>query len=488
MPPCRRCGIKLRKHQRVSVAWLYVRGKGLCADKMGLGKTVTAAGVIACAKQAGELDHRRAVVVVRPAVLKQWHKDLNRFLPKLHTVTATGTRRQRVDTYLSGWDILITGAPILVNDQELLDQLPIGMVVLDDIDPLRQPDNRTAHAAKRLARRCERVVVNTATPMHKRLVEMHSVVEPIGGLEVFGPASRFRRMYVREENVRIYNPSAGRMVNTRKTVGYKNLDDFITKLRPMTIRRSPEELDDVDMPALVSRIVWLDLHPEQKKRYDILRAGVLKIIKAEGASVTQATAGAQFSYGAQICAGLATLGEPDRPGTSSKLDWVMQALDGDLEGDKVVVFCQFTNTLDALSQRLTAAGIGHVKIWGREQNKTIRNADAERFWSDSGCRVLLGTAAIEQGLNLQVARHLINVDQILNPARMNQLAGRIRRDGSAYQTVYVHNLFCHATQEEGYLDLLEREQALADHIWDERSDLYEQLNPLALLHLIGQSR
>jgi SNF2 family DNA or RNA helicase len=99
--------------------------------------------------------------------------------------------------------------------------------------------------------------------------------------------------------------------------------------------------------------------------------------------------------------------------------------------------------------------------------------------------VLVGTAAIEQGLNLQIARHLICVDQIMNPARMQQLAGRIKRVGSAYKTVYVHNLLTLNTQEEGYLDLLMREQALADHIWSESNQLYEALSPLALLQLVG---
>src|ERR1043166_2134498 len=30
--PCRRCGIRFRKHQRVGIAWLYMRGSGLIAD------------------------------------------------------------------------------------------------------------------------------------------------------------------------------------------------------------------------------------------------------------------------------------------------------------------------------------------------------------------------------------------------------------------------------------------------------------------------
>lgn len=487
IPPCRHCGVKFRKHQRVGIAWLYMRGRGLIADQVGTGKTAQAAGLLAAIKQVGELDESRVIIVVRPSVLEQWLDELHRFLPRLVITTATGTRKQRIDKYLTGWEVLITGYQMFVKDIELMDHFPITTIVIDDVDALRNPSNQSAYAIKRMARRCHRAVVLTGTPLQKKLHELHSVLEPVGGLEIFGSATSFRRRYIREELIKLYNPKVGRQVSTRKTVGYQNLDEFITKVKPLTLRRTPADIDDVDLPAVIPNTVYLDLHPPQKARYDELRQGVLTIIKAEGAQVKHTKAATAFLYGSQICAGLSTLGETDGPQSSVKLDWVLNALDGDLSEEKVVVFAQFTNTVATLQQRLTRAGIGHVTIWGRDQDKNARRQAKNSFWDDPGCRVLIGTSAIEQGLNLQVARHLINIDQLMNPARMQQLAGRIRRDGSSYHSVYVHNLLARGTQEEGYMDLLSREQALADHVWGESNQLYEALNPLALLQLIGRS-
>jgi len=485
-PPCRRCGVRLRKHQRVGVAWLYMRGHGLIADSTGTGKTSQAAGLLAVLKQTGELDQHRAVIIVRPAVLTQWVAELSRFVPRLQVVTATGTRPQRIETYLAGWHVLITGFQMLVRDLDLMPHFAIGTVIVDDVDPLRNAANQTAYAIKRLARSATRVAIFTATPLQKRLEELHSVFEPIGGLATLGTATAFRHRYLREERVRMYSPSAGRMVNMRKTVGYQNLDEFIAKIRPLTLRRTADDIDDVDLPVIAPpNNVFLDLHPAQRQRYDELRTGVLKIIRAEGTTVTRARAVSMFLYGAQICAGLATLGDPDGPGASVKLDWVLRTLEGDLSEEKVLVFTQFTNTAAVLAARLDAAGIGHVLFWGRESSKAVRSGAVERFWTDPACRVLIGTSAIEQGLNLQVARHLINVDQLMNPARMQQLVGRIKRDGSAYRTVYVHNLLTRGTQEENYLEVLSREQALADFIWSESNELYAALSPLALLQLVG---
>jgi SNF2 family DNA or RNA helicase len=159
--------------------------------------------------------------------------------------------------------------------------------------------------------------------------------------------------------------------------------------------------------------------------------------------------------------------------------------DGDLGEEKVVIFANLKNTVRALQDRLRTEGIGFVTVWGEEANKSKRAESQERFWQDPKCRVLIGTRAIEQSLNLQVARHLINVDMILNPARMEQLAGRIRRDGSAYQHVFVHNLLAADTQEQRYMAMIEREAALSSHVWDENSELFKALSPLDLLHLIS---
>lgn len=488
IPPCRQCGIRFRKHQRVGVAWLYMRGHGLIADQVGTGKTAQAAGLIAAMKQIGELDKARMVVVVRPSALPQWVKELRRFLPKLLITAATGTRAERVAGYCARWDVMVIGYQMLVRDQDIFGQFPIAGLVVDDVDPLRNAATQTSYAVNQLAQRSPRVVILNGTPLQKRLQELHSVLAPLGGLSVFGSATSFRRRYVREEFVRVYNPRAGRMVTTRNVVGYQRLDEFVAKVTPMTLRRTPAHIDDVELPVILPHNVHLDLYPAQTKRYDECRRGVVQIIKDEGVLVKQAKAASILLYAAKICAGLNTLGETDGPGMSSKLDWVEQAIvDGDLSDEKVVVFAHFTDTVAALMARLTAARVGHAVIWGRDNRPASRAAAVARFWDDPTCRVFIGTEAIEQSLNLQVSRHLINIDQLMNPARMQQLAGRIRRDGSAWRSVYVHSLLTNATHEEDLLDTLAREQALADHVWGESNQLYEALSPLALLQLVGRS-
>lgn len=487
-PGCQVCGIHFRRHQRIGALWLFYRGLGLLADSVGTGKTVSLLALVALMKQNHELDDgERVLICCRSAAISQWHRQAERMIPAIRTITATGTRQQRVAAYTSSWDVVLIGPQMLLRDEALLmNNFRFAALVTDDVDPLRNRDTSTSYVLKRIARGANRVVVATGTPLQKRLTEMYSILEPVGGLEAFGSEAQFKMRYVQSERVESYNTKTGKAWSTEKVTGYKNMNDFVAKLNPFALRRTALDIDDVHLPEIISSDEMLELYPRQRQKYNELRKGVLEIVKSSGTQIKHLQAMTKLLYGAKICGGMATLGEEDGPQASSKLDWVIDKLSdgGDLEEEKVVVFAAFKDTLRALQARLTARGISWEVIWGEDRDKDHRDASQQRFWNDPRCRVLMGTQSIEQSLNLQIARHLINIDMILNPARMEQLAGRIRRDGSMFRHVFVHNLLVTGTQEERYIPALEREQAVIDRVWDERSELFNALDPLSLMSLI----
>lgn len=487
-PGCRQCAIIFRKHQRVSIMWLYLKKRALLADTMGTGKTTSAGGLIAMLLETGELPEvGRVIVVPRAPAVQQWRDELLRMMPGLTIALAEGTKRKRLETYASNWDVLLIGPEMIrqKDDFAALRHVPLAALICDDIDPLRNPETETSYVLDKLGEQADRYVVMSGTPLQKRLPELHAVLDGLGGLRVFGSLDAFTRRYIRAEWI-VDHDRAGREFKRQQIVGYQNLDDLKRRMAPLVLRRTAEDLDDVDMPAIQPEDVYLGLYPQQRAKYDELRQGVLRIMKEEGTEVKHTTALSRIHYGAAICAGLAALGEPDGPRTSVKLDWIESKLmdGGDLEDEKVVIFARLKNSVRALQGRLAARGIGFETIWGDERDQRKRYASQQRFWEDPTCRVMIGTSAMEQSLNLQISRHLINVDMILNPARMAQLAGRVRRDGSAYRTVYVHNLLTHDTQEARYMAMLEREAALAAHIWDENDELFRALDATELLRLI----
>lgn len=485
-PGCRDCGIHFRQHQRVSILWLYLKKHGLLADTMGSGKTTSAGGLIAMLLESGELGPKpagkgRVVITPRAPALGQWARELQRMMPRLNIAVASGNRRQRAELYTQDWQVLLIGPEMLRNDLEMVLRIPLALYLTDDIDQLRNPENQTSYACDRLGKHADRYVIMSGTPLQKKLPEIHAVTDGIGGLKAFGSLDTFTKRHVTYATVE----EDGK--RTKKVVGYKNLAEVKERLRPMVLRRTAADFKDVTLPTIVPDDVFLDLYPAQRRKYDELRKGVIQILKEEGPQTKHVTALSKLHYGSAICGGLAALGEEDGPGTSMKMDWIIDKVraGGDLGDEKVIVFANLKHSIRALQHRLRDAGIGFTTVWGDDPSREARDASQNRFWDDPTCRVLLGTRAIEQSLNLQVSRHLINMDMILNPARMEQLAGRIRRDGSAYQHVFVHNLLTVNTQEERYLPLLEREAALSAHIWDENSELFKALDSMALLRLIS---
>lgn len=472
------------EHQCISVSassQLYVTD-----DWTVTHNTASTALMLAMAAEAGELEIGRVVVVCRAPAVRQWVSELNRMLPDLNTVAALGTTKNRIKIYSSDWNIVVVGREMFVKDYEGLENFDLAALLIDDVDSLRNRKNRVSWAIKRLAKSCPRVVVMNATPLHKRIQDLHSVLEPLGGRDIFGSETNFLRTYTRQERVTIY-ASGGRAVKTNKVTGYKNIGQFRELIEPMTLRRTIEDIDDVSLPAISPSTVWLDMHPAQQRKYQEIQAGVLKIIKSGKAQDMKMLQALEiFQKGAATCSGLAAVGDDDLPGVnSSKLDWVMEQItDGDFSDEKVVIFINTIKLVEAFQQRLENAGISQVTIWGKESNAAIRAERVEKFWSDPNCRILIGTSALESSLNLQVARRLIMVDTLLNPARMTQLAGRVQRDGSMYKTVYVYHLLTRDSQEESYLKKLEMENALADTIWNSRNELFAELSPLELLNLI----
>lgn len=499
-PGCRKCGIHFREHQKLSIMWMYLAKRGLLADTMGTGKTTSAAGLIALMMETGELGLSRsrmegtvgrAIIIPRSPALSQWQTELKRMVPAMNVQMVDGSmdKKKRQEVYAHGnWEVLLIGPEMFRNDYDnMLERFDLSLLLTDDIDQLRNPDTDTSYYIDRAGERADRYFIMTGTPLQKRLPELYSVLDGVGGRQAFGTTLEgFIKRHVRYESYSEVNNKGETSIKAR-VAGYRNLDVVKRQMAPLVLRRTAADLKDVNLPTIIPTDVMLDLYPAQRRKYKELQTGVLKILKDTGTETKHTTALSKLHYGAAICGGLATLGEEDGPNTSVKMDWIIEKVSdgGDLGDEKVVVFANYKTSIRALQHRFREAGIGFETVWGEQPDARERKKSQDRFWEDPSCRILLGTRAIEQSLNLQVARHLINMDMILNPARMEQLAGRIRRDGSAFQHVFVHNLLTINTQEERYIPLMEREAALSAHMWDEDHALFPNLSPMVLLQLIA---
>lgn len=121
---------------------------------------------------------------------------------------------------------------------------------------------------------------------------------------------------------------------------------------------------------------------------------------------------------------------------------------------QVIVFTQFTDTMDFLRDLLTDAGLTVICYSGRggelkDRNgwKTLSREETRRRFRKDGIEVLICTDAAAEGLNFQFCGALVNYDMPWNPMRVEQRIGRIDRLGQAFERIRIVNLHYEDTVE-----------------------------------------
>lgn len=137
--------------------------------------------------------------------------------------------------------------------------------------------------------------------------------------------------------------------------------------------------------------------------------------------------------------------------------------------NQVMVFTQYTDTMDFLRQELTKEFGNNVVICfsgrGGEIRKpdgrwtTINRETTKKIFREGQADIMLCTDAAAEGLNFQFCGALVNYDMPWNPMRVEQRIGRIDRLGQEHKIIRVINLHYQGTIEASvYIALRERIQ------------------------------
>lgn len=133
---------------------------------------------------------------------------------------------------------------------------------------------------------------------------------------------------------------------------------------------------------------------------------------------------------------------------------------------QVMVFTQFTDTMDFLRDYLAAAGSGSILCFsgrggevrgtdGRWQH--VSRDDVKRRFREGQGDILLCTDSAAEGLNFQFCGAVVNYDMPWNPMRVEQRIGRIDRLGQVHPVVRIVNLHYRDTVESDvYMALRKR--------------------------------
>ncbi|MFZ1074963.1 MAG: helicase-related protein [Minisyncoccia bacterium] len=145
--------------------------------------------------------------------------------------------------------------------------------------------------------------------------------------------------------------------------------------------------------------------------------------------------------------------------TDPKYDFFKEKITRSIKNEpkrKIIVFTEFTDTANYVSDKLAAEGIKRVYKYSSEDssksNKEIiqKNFDAglEKAKQSDDYDIIIATDAISEGFNLHRAGAVINYDIPYNPTRVIQRVGRINRiNKKVFDELYIFNFFPTTTGE-----------------------------------------
>lgn len=443
----------LYPYQIEGVRFAFNAGRVLIADEMGLGKTVQAIGTAELFRSRNMVS---SVLVVCPTSLKyQWKKEIERFTG--HDVTVVeGIHSRRRELYNAPTDYKVVSYHTLANDIKALGTIATDMLIMDEVQRLKNWNTQISQAARRIE--SEYAVVLSGTPLENKLEELYSVMQFVDQYAL-GPLHTFL-------NETVSTNGSGRVV------GYRNLSSIARRLKPYMLRRRKADVS-LQLPERTDKILYVPMTREQKDIHDGAHASVAQLVAkwqrlhflSEKERKRLLLLLAQMRM---VCDSTFVLDLSTRYDTkvAETVQLIMSMIEnGD---DKAVVFSQWERMTRIIAKELEAAGIGYEYFHGGVRADE-RGRICERFNSDPEKRVFLSTDAGSTGLNLQAASLIINVDLPWNPAVLEQRIARVHRIGQR-RNIQVINLVAAGTIEERMLATLDFKSNLFAGVLDGGAD------------------
>jgi len=346
------------------------------------------------------------------------------------------------------------------------------ILVFDECQKFKGVGTANRNLVFGLSRSADKVWGLTATVMKNCLNEFYAIATALG-ICPFGYMPEF------VEEFCIMRPQyIGGGRKKMILVGYQNITKFKSGIRPFFLGRSQRQVKE-PLPQLTTMYHPLDLSDQQIDLLDDIQSGVFvlppALVKVQGdmyererdpdnlmtmMSVQQLVANHPGLLDP------ANLKEFYTTRLSPKEEALLDLLDGDLLGEKVIVFSKYKMHIDRL-EKLTKDGHftdrKFLRITGNE-NESQRNNNKRLFQGSSDHDLIVINSAGIEGINLQQAAHMVCIDLPWSFGDMVQLVGRMVRMASPHSMCTLHVLVAKGTIDEYVLDTLKGKKGVFEKI------------------------
>jgi len=319
----------------------------------------------------------------------------------------------------------------------------------------------------------------TATAIKNHLDEFYSIGSAIG-IRPLGYQDDFHDKFCITHEIPIRGGFKKEII-----IGYRNIPEFKNAMRPFFLGRSQKQVKE-PLPVLQTLYHPIDLDDEQS---DLLlnqipsgewplpprlievanEFGEISVYEKERDPDNKMTMLSVY----QLVANHPALLDPDNKEAfytkklSPKEEALLDMLDGDFAGEKVIVYTKYRSWINRL-EKLTRDGHftsrKFLRITGAESEKQ-RNDNKRKFQDpNSGYDLIFINAAGMEGINLQSAAHMITLDVPWSWGDLIQLVGRMVRMASPHSMCTLHIMVAKGTIDEYAIETLKGKKGIFEAV------------------------
>jgi SNF2 family DNA or RNA helicase len=444
---------QLYPYQKEGIRFAAKAGRAIIADEMGLGKTIQAIGTAELLLREGFVDN---ILIVCPTSLKyQWKREIERFTHR-EVLVIEGLHTRRLKQYKMPQPYKIVSYNSVCNDLKVLRRMETDMVIMDEVQRLKNWDTQIACAARHI--NSQYTVLLSGTPLENKLEELYSIVE-LADQFALAPYYKFRNDHILCDE-------------TGKVIGYQNLNTIKKRLQHIMIRRRKSDVH-LQLPGRMDQNLFVPMTKEQREMHEEFKSGVAALVLKWKRMHFLSEKDRKrllllLSQMRMVCDSTFILDQQSRYDT--KIDELMNILDSYLVGGngKVVVFSGWERMTRLVAQELTQRGVRFEYLHGGIPSAKRKDL-VNNFTDQPDSRVFLSTDAGSTGLNLQAASLIVNLDLPWNPAVLEQRIARIYRIGQQ-RNIQVINLVSADSFEEQMIARLKFKSSLFEGALDGGED------------------
>ena len=446
-------------YQEEGIQYGLNHNKWLLLDAPGLGKTLQLTYLAQELKKRKNIEH--CLIICGINTLKtNWKKEIQK-----HSDLSCMILGERVNT---------KGKTVFEGVQYRLNQLnnPIDeFFVITNVETLR--DDKIVKALNKGKNKFDMIIFDEihvckspTSIQGKNLLKLKSAKYKVGAtgtLLMNNPLDTFMALkWIGAEsasytNFKYYYCLYGGQFNN-ELLGYRNLDTLKHMLGTCSLRRD-KSLLNLPPKTIINEIV--DMPDRQRKFYEDIKAGIKD--EVDKVKLMPNVLLSMVMRLRQATAHPGILSTENIP--SGKIDRCCDLVEQIVsDGNKVVVFSTFKETLDALKEKLKYYKplIGTGDIPDEEISSNV-----DKFQTNDKNKVFLGTwQKCGTGLTLTAATYMIFMDTPWTDAAFEQACDRIYRIGTT-KPVTIYNLITSDSIDERVLEIVSDKAALADYVIDD---------------------